>query len=77
MNVSYRELIVKTADQLLIRNIPSRRVQQTVLRYFKRVAIFSDKNTQIEASMTLFAFVVLISQFIKKKMFSIEMDPRM
>ena len=31
--------------------------------------------TQIEASVTLFAFVVLISQFLENDMFSIEMDP--
>ena len=33
--------------------------------------------TQIEASLTLFAFVVLISQLLENGMFSFEMDPCM
>ena len=33
--------------------------------------------TQIEVSVTLFAFVIFISQFLENDMFSIEMDPRM
>ena len=41
-------------------------------------SLFLEKNiTQIEASVTLFAFVILISQFLENNMFSIEMDPRM
>ena len=42
------------------------------------VSLFLEMNiTQIEASVTLFAFVVLISQFLDNDMFSIEMDPGM
>ena len=42
------------------------------------VALFLEINiTQIEASVTLFAFVILIAQFLQNDMFSIEMDPRM
>ena len=41
-------------------------------------SLFLEINiTQIEASMTLFAFVILIAQFLQNDMFSIEMDPRM
>ena len=47
-----------------------------MLRYFKRVTILEINNTQMEASVTLFAFVVLISKFLENDMFSIEMDPR-
>ena len=54
------------------------RVKQSMLRYFKRVTIFRDTHyPNIEASVTLFAFVILISQFLENDMFSIEMDSRM
>ena len=42
------------------------------------VSLFYEINiTQIEESVTLFAFVILISQFLENDTFSIEMDPRM
>ena len=41
------------------------------------VSLFSEINTtKIEAPVTLFAFVILISQFLENNMFSIEIDPR-
>ena len=41
------------------------------------VSLFLEINiTQIEASVTLFSFVILISQFLENDMFSIKMDPR-
>ena len=44
----------------------NRRVKQTMLRNFKRAAIFRDKHyPNIEASVTLFAFVILTSQFLE------------
>ena len=43
--------------------------------YFERVAILEINFTQIEASLTLFAFCCFeISQFLGKDMFTIEMD---
>ena len=48
-----------------------------MLRYFKRVAILQINITEIEASVTLFAFVILISQFLENDTFSIEIDLRM
>ena len=50
----------------------NRRVKQTILRRFKRVAIFRDKHY-----VTLLAFVILTSQFLENDMFSIEMHSRM
>ena len=42
------------------------------------VLLFLEINiTQMEASVTLFAFVILTSQFIENDMFSIEMDLHM
>ena len=42
------------------------------------VSLFLEINiTPIEASVTRFAFVILISQFLENDMFSIEMDPHM
>ena len=42
------------------------------------VSLFLEINiTQIEAFVALFAFVVLISQFLENDMFSNEMDPCM
>ena len=55
----------------------SRRDKQTMLRYFKRVAILEITITQIEASVTLFALVISISQFLENDMSSIKTDPRM
>ena len=55
----------------------NRRVKQIVSLYFKHMAILEINITQMEASETLFAFVVLISQFLENDMFSIEMDPCM
>ena len=44
---------------------------------FSSVLLFLEINiTQIEASVTVFAFVILISQFLENDMFSIEMDPQ-
>ena len=48
----------------------NRRVKQTML-YFKRVGIFRINFSQIEASVMLFDFVVLISQSFENYMFSI------
>ena len=43
-----------------------------------RVSVYLDINiTQIEASVTLFAFVDLISQYLENNMFSIKIDPCM
>ena len=42
------------------------------------LSLFLEINiTKIEASVTLFAFVILISQFLENDMFSIKMDPHM
>ena len=42
------------------------------------VSLFLEINiTLIEASVMLFEFVILISQFLENDMFSIEMDTRM
>ena len=50
------------------------RVKQTI----SSVSLFAEVNiTEIEASVTLFAFVVLISQFHENDVFSIDRDPRM
>ena len=43
-------------------------------RSVKQIVLFFKRK---EASVTLFAFVVLISQFLENDMFSIEMDPCM
>ena len=50
----------------------NRRVKQTTGMLYLEINI-----TQIEASVTLFPFVILISQFLENDMFSIEMDPCM
>ena len=49
-----------------------------VNRLCSTVSLFLEINiTQTEASVTLFALVVLISQFLENYMFSVEMDPRL
>ena len=53
------------------------RDQLIMFRYFKRVAILEINVAQMEASVTFFAFVILISQFLENDMFSNEMDTRM
>ena len=51
-----------------------RRIKQTI-PHISSVSLFLMKSiTQIKASMTLFAFAVLISQFLENDLFSIEMD---
>ena len=55
----------------------NRRVKKTMLRYFKGITILEINFTQIEASVTLIAFVFLMSQYLENDMFSIEMDPCM
>ena len=55
----------------------NRRDNQTVLCYFKHVAFLEINITQIEASMTLFVFVILISKFLENDMFSIKKALRM
>ena len=53
------------------------RVKQTICSVNSSVSLLLEINiTQIEASVTLSAFVILISQFMENDMFSIEVDPR-
>ena len=52
------QIDLKSYECLSARTDDNRRVKETMLRCFKRVAILKINITQIEASVTLFAFLI-------------------